>query len=252
MNIKKWIHTSLLAVIGSSFVWTACTKEITEEQYGAIQGHIQEGEYYAELVHESCENVTIRLESGPWVMETRSGADGRYQFNQIPIGTYNLSFQKEGFGKYIYYGFQVAGGQLPVRMDDVLMSELPTHQLTKLTVEPHGYRYYEDRSYLEFKVNYEQLTSQNYLVLLSQDSNLNLWNYEQASFHYFYRESGVESIKANYSDYPAGSTWYMKIIPCNLKLYYLHPDTGKPVYYCANEDKAIVTSFVVPEPQVYE
>jgi hypothetical protein len=100
----------IVAIIG---LWlTACEREvIVPDLKGNLVGYLltyNEFEYYP-LVDNS--RVLIETKGLDGNYSTYSDDKGRYEFTDLPAGTYDLNFSKEGFGKSVLRGVRHLGGK---------------------------------------------------------------------------------------------------------------------------------------------
>ncbi|HEX5171372.1 MAG TPA: carboxypeptidase-like regulatory domain-containing protein [Cyclobacteriaceae bacterium] len=61
---------------------------------------------------------------------------GKFEIKGVDVGTYIVTFEKEGFGIYKKYNFTFAGGGRPGVLYDIYLLELPVFQLTQFHVYP--------------------------------------------------------------------------------------------------------------------
>ena len=240
----------ILSVILFVFL-VGCTKEINEEQFGNLNGRVMSfvTQRYASS---ALQNATVKLQAGNYNVEATTDSTGLFEFNDIPIGTYNLTYAKEGYSSYINYGVQVFGGVIPIQLNPVGLYELSHEEILIQDIETRGSKniYY---SHVEVFINYEktEAKSSRFLLLLSRKDNIDLKHYEYSFFQNTYKESGLIHITSDYEKFPENSEWYIKIYPVLSENYYLDPETGKEVYYTANPDVSAIASFTIPEPEEY-
>ncbi|MCG8305764.1 MAG: carboxypeptidase-like regulatory domain-containing protein [Cytophagales bacterium] len=55
--------------------------------------------------------VTIRVDNGISTYQATSDVEGRFEFPQLPTGTYDITFTKDGYGTYAKYGYAFVGGE---------------------------------------------------------------------------------------------------------------------------------------------
>ena len=75
-------------------------------------------------------NVSIEYPSE----STITNEYGRFEFWEILAGTYNLNFNKEGFGTYKKFGYQFIGGNVPALLYTTYLYELPNIEIQSLNV----------------------------------------------------------------------------------------------------------------------
>lgn len=76
---------------------------------------------------------------------------GRFELKGVPTGTYELHFEKEGFGMLKQFGVQHLGGK-PTILNNYFLHEMPATEITNLTIE-------NDTIYGEFLFAVQELPS---------------------------------------------------------------------------------------------
>ncbi|MFA8435070.1 MAG: carboxypeptidase-like regulatory domain-containing protein [Marinifilaceae bacterium] len=69
---------------------------------------------------------------------TTTNALGRYEFKNVEAGTYNLIFEKEGFGNRKRYSCQFVGGPKPALLQKQTLYQQPSTQITKVNVSQNN------------------------------------------------------------------------------------------------------------------
>jgi hypothetical protein len=80
-------NLAIAAICAVSF--GACVEDATNE-------HIINGQVTDEL-NSPINNVTVVIQSGTSSFTTKTDSAGKYQFEELPLGIYDISFSKEGF-----------------------------------------------------------------------------------------------------------------------------------------------------------
>ncbi len=244
-NIFQICHAILLVL------FIGCTKEITEEQVGNLRGNVVAISYqnYSATV---MDNAKIKLQSGDYIVEVATDINGDFELNNIPIGTYNLIYQKEGYGTYIDYGVQIFGGIIPLQLNSISLYELTDGKMDIQNIETIGYKSsYNSRLEIRFDYQRKETNSTMFLLLFSKENNIDLQHYEVSYIIGSYFESGTVYMSADYDEFPENSKWYVKIYPVLNEYYYLDPETGKEVYYSANAEVSTSASFTINEATNY-
>lgn len=97
------------------FIFSGCddTETLSQDFVGTLEGQVY---LYAEtgLLKETHEDVLVQLVCEGNIYSATTNAEGIYKITDIPSGTYNLIFTKNGYGEYQEQGFAVLGGDVPV------------------------------------------------------------------------------------------------------------------------------------------
>ncbi len=89
----------------------ACTKDVTvPDLEGSLVGYVYTFDEFGIRVNEN-QDVEIAAIAGPQHYNLRTDKTGRFEFKNLPSGTYDLEVEKEGFGMMKQYGIQHLGGK---------------------------------------------------------------------------------------------------------------------------------------------
>jgi hypothetical protein len=70
--------------------------------------------------------VTVTLSSGSQTHSATTGTTGSYTFAGMPTGTYDLTFQKQGYGTMKLFGLSnFGGGTLPTQIRTAYLAQIP-------------------------------------------------------------------------------------------------------------------------------
>jgi len=121
--------------------------------------------------------ITLHL-SADSILETMADTAGYYQFHGIGTGTYNLSFNRNGFGEMKVFGqTHISGGTLNTTVQDVSIVQIPVQNVPdSVWFEP---------SIIPTNFNLRislppggiTMTSRNYQVFFSKHANVSDSNY---------------------------------------------------------------------------
>lgn len=93
-----------------ALVLTGCRKTITEPDLaGSLVGFVYTFDEYASLLEDHSNVRVTAVGSGQF--STHSDKLGRFEFKDLPAGTYELIFEKAGFGTLNQFGIQHLGGK---------------------------------------------------------------------------------------------------------------------------------------------
>ena len=124
-------------------VFFSCAKdELLPDLKGSLVGYVYTFDEYANQLddHSNVKITALGLDH----FSTRTNKNGRFEFKDLPAGTYELTIEKEGFGTMKQFGIQHLGGQpttLGLRLDGSTNSEaffiyqMVTTEIISLSVE---------------------------------------------------------------------------------------------------------------------
>jgi hypothetical protein len=132
-----------LIMILASFVIPGCTDTITQPDLeGSLVGYVYTFDEFANLLDDHSEVQVTAVGSDHF--STRTDKNGRFEFKNLPAGTYELNFEKPGFGTLKQFGIQHLGGQpttLGLNFNGSTNSsaffiyQMPTTEILSLSVE---------------------------------------------------------------------------------------------------------------------
>lgn len=70
--------------------------------------------------------ISIQLDDGLTRFNTLTDRNGKYEFANIPMGVYNISFTRDSFGTKILYSRSIIGGNLPTYINENLIQQSTT------------------------------------------------------------------------------------------------------------------------------
>ncbi len=246
--------------------------------------------YYENSVYENHENnsieyryprsgggVKVSLKNGSFEAVTYSDTNGLYQFDNIPIGTSQLTLSKAGYGTCLLTATLTGGGKIPVRNFTVVLSKLSTMTFAENTNDfgfqlqtddffrKQIYRYVPIKDYPYEYTRNENHRCQPIIVVISKDSLLSNSNYNIASGHPFdinqlsvetqFNETLIKNIlykqKTNIKlskqyveqNFKIGDIFYVKVYGMNMHSTKYYNEKGQIVEPSANEDNALLMKF---------
>ena len=108
MKAKFIMFFAIALVI--SIISLSCTKEeLLPNLEGSLVGYVYTFDEFAGLLddHSNVQVTALGLDH----FSTRTDKNGRFEFKDLPAGTYELTIEKEGFGTMKQFGIQHLGGQ---------------------------------------------------------------------------------------------------------------------------------------------
>jgi hypothetical protein len=128
-----------------SLILISCTKtEILPDLKGNMAGYVYTfGEFAESGIPDDKSGVTV-IVLGTKEYTTTSDKNGRFEFSKLPAGTYELQFQKNGYGTLKQFGIKHLGGE-PTVLNSAfdhssygsafVLHALPTTAITELKIE---------------------------------------------------------------------------------------------------------------------
>jgi hypothetical protein len=142
MKLKQSIN--LVSAFFLLSVLLGCTKnEFIPDLKGSLVGYVYCLDEFSKPLNDNSQ-VTILAPGKNEVFRTVSDKNGRFEFENLPAGTYELHFVKPGFGTLKQYGIKHLGGEptvLNLNFDYLTTSsayflfELPTTEVTYMKIE---------------------------------------------------------------------------------------------------------------------
>ncbi len=126
-----------------------CTDKTLPLLEGDMIGYVFTFDEFSNLL-ENHKNVTVTAVGDGTDFSANTDENGRFYLNNLPIGTYELWFEKEGYGTLKQFGVKHLGGQptiLGLNDDHVyFIYEMPTTVITNLVLN-------KDTAFAEFTFN---------------------------------------------------------------------------------------------------
>lgn len=86
----------------------------------------------------SFEGTSVLLEGNGLSKTVSTNAEGKYEFTDIPVGTYNFTFTRTGFGTRRIFGKPHAGGSNITVNNAMQLVANPSLNITSVTLTPSG------------------------------------------------------------------------------------------------------------------
>jgi hypothetical protein len=228
-----------------------CKKTVIEQinLTGTITGkvyYIDENEYH----YYSKSGIKIEIENTSF--STYSDNNGEYTIENIPTGTYNIIYSKEGCSTHKITGFQIiGGGDYPVKMENILIRKKSSTISSNLSVE-----YNEDLITFSATISPEAIdTVQRGFLLLISDKNAVSYDH---NLDYYWQLSSAgnrvsitldESILSRYiPGFDQNITYYAIAYGISQSYcdFYFDTQKGSNVFSGMNESATNVVSFTIP------
>jgi hypothetical protein len=197
--------------------------------------------------------VTVSLNVGSKVHTTTSDASGNYYFHGLQSGTYNLTYQKSGFGTMKVFGISHSpGSSLNTQVSEIYILQNPIKTAVDSITVSEAYSYVIVRIFLDTSSYSYTQYQYNFVLLVGKDPNLTQANATYSPYNQFISPDGqgtytviVDRGQLGGNDH-AGGTYYLTVGTCNrwirgfanpdplfdtgLSGYYIDPIDGKYVY----------------------
>ena len=141
--MKAGFILSLISSFLLNIVFFSCTQEVLlPDLKGSLVGYVYTFDEFANLLddHSKVHVTALGLENFSAITDK----NGRFEFKSLPSGTYELNFEKEGFGTMKQVGIQHLGGQ-PTTLglsytgstnsSAFFIYQMPTTEIISLSVE---------------------------------------------------------------------------------------------------------------------
>lgn len=197
--------------------------------------------------------VTVTITSGSVQFTATTSASGTYQFSGMHTDTYNLTYQKTGYGTMKIYGLShFAGGQQPTAVQSVDLIQIPVKTaVTSLSTAYITYPYIGVDITLDTSSQTYVQYPQNFLLFLGKTPQAGPSSYIQIISNNFFPDGsgGYNNFldrNALSTQFQTGDTIYMTAYTYNRYLYpsayaatpqdggtsayYIDPSTGLYVY----------------------
>jgi len=125
---------NFIIIIFSVIIFTSCKTEKTELT-GSISGNVKifaEDGYYMP-------DATAKVSVLNTDFSAETGTDGFYRINDIPLGTYNMSYSSNGFVDYTHRGVNINGGEKPYLLNDIVLGQKPISVINDLRTYTWGF-----------------------------------------------------------------------------------------------------------------
>ena len=166
--------------------------------------------------------VVVTLIGGPQQLTATTNTLGHYIFSGIATGTYDLTFQKPGYGTMKIFGLShFGGGTLPTTAEFVVMLQIPVktapNTFTLITNNSSSTTF--DLVLDTSSLTYVQIP-EDFLVFIGRDAKVGPSNYD---------------IVLKYEDYPDGGGGYTVNFSKSFPIVYIPPaiTTGTTLYAVA-------------------
>jgi hypothetical protein len=193
--------------------------------------------------------MTVRIEGGTSAMSTTTDMNGEYILSDVPFGTYNVIFEKSGFGTYKEINVEhINTGSSTVITKSATLSELSTTTVTDITatINLGSVVLMIDTDPPGFSSNIRYIR-----YFLSASSGVSNEDYSYVS-EGFTSQTNPKEVTISQSDllqanFSSGDTVFVKAYgDSHYSNEYEDPSTNLTVFPNLNPASAAAVSFIVP------
>lgn len=145
--MKSRQYIIIVTVFFLSVIFQSCTKKgFLPDLEGSMVGYVYTLDEFSQLLSDHS-SVLITALGKKEIYRTYSDKTGRFEFKNLPAGTYELHFEKPGFGTLKQFGIKHLGGE-PTVLGMIFghnsngaaffIYELPTTEINYLKIEYKG------------------------------------------------------------------------------------------------------------------
>jgi len=158
--------------------------------------------------------------------------DGRFEFKNVPAGTYNLIYNKTDYGVYKRFSYQFIGGNLPALVNETTLYEQPNIEIQSL-----DFSFNDNIISISGKIS--ETSHITFQTFINDSSNVSNLKYDFATGKHSYSGWGFtefsQSIYLSETPYSAGDKVYLVI-------YFMNPNEEWG-YYDYENGKYVYTSY---------
>jgi hypothetical protein len=119
------------------FGLSSCQKD--EEAVKPVEKYYSDFKGFAYGYLSNLDYVSVTIENGSMVKKTQTNESGQFVFDSLETGTYNLTFEKEGFGTNKVFGVRHYGFE----SDTLIKVYAPLYRKAQSTVDKIGIAFHE-------------------------------------------------------------------------------------------------------------
>jgi hypothetical protein len=170
----------IVCLLLAAAIFPSCTKEeLAPGLEGNMVGYAYTFDEFATLLNDHS-GITVTTE-GPNKYMAVTDSEGRYEFQRLPTGTYNLRFEKPGFGTMKWYGIKHLGGSATIigftfgyngSRNVIYVYKFPKTKITELSVV-------NDSLYAKFDLNENEPSGMKLNIYFSENPGFDIGNARQ-------------------------------------------------------------------------
>jgi len=194
--------------------------------------------------------VEVIVEGSNPQLKTLTDEDGKYIFDNLKSGIYNIVFKKESYCQPKIISYQFVGGNKPTIINEAALYRQSSFQIDSLKITD-----YERQFNITFKVNAKVSNHNNSSSFcryyLSNKPDVSFKNYITTDIGYsvFGNQDISFYLQIDTLKYPIGSELYMIMYPATeIDQFYTDINTGNRIYTSVNiNNPSEVANITIPE-----
>jgi hypothetical protein len=135
MNRNVIFYMTKIPYVLFLIILTSCTEVLVFDDTVVITGRVITRD---EFGIEKTDNNNVLVSINNTNLKTSTNANGYFTFNEVPLGTFDLIFTKEGYGARTVRYYNVAPGRDTLRMYDVDILQPSSIEIQNFRVEEEG------------------------------------------------------------------------------------------------------------------
>jgi hypothetical protein len=237
------MSTKAIAFIALVFM-SSCNWFCPPKPTGTLFGTALMSNPPATITDQSGITVTATTDDGE--ISASTDMKGLWQLNNVPTGTYVLSYTKAGYGTYKMPGFVFSAPGKTRIPNTTVISALPQYDVSSISVTVQTGQVTVNGTLSGASSGYRAL-----MLFFGQSQTIS----SSVSEYICYYQVGTNNSSTfsqvvpftyirNYGA-PAGATMYVTAYSCSNNNYYTDVETGKQVFYNQSPNHSNVATFVV-------
>lgn len=195
-------------------------------------------------------DAEVTLEGTDPLVTRNTNSNGKFEVSDLQTGTYNLIFNKAGYGTFKILGYSFVGGDVAATAPSVMLYPLPNIEINDASV---AVTRYGDAAYGAFTVFTETsepaVRSGYFRYYLSKEPDVSSMRYLETGILGSYSQTGSHNMQTSFdvNRFAPGSNLYLVIYPCTEQFAnYLDIETGKKIYCSVGESNTGVITITIP------
>ncbi len=207
---------------------------------------------FVELIGEvESSGVEIEVSSGDFETKVTTNEKGQFIIDDLESGSYNVTFNKEGFLQYKIFGHQFVGGGQPTSLGTHSLFPEVDCQIQNLQVTAFEEPYHPSVMVTADAMYSDEDLYPSCCVYLSGEPDVSYQNYSTTYWERLYKSGEFSlGVYVDTLQFPVGSELYMIMYPCwgVYNDYYTDFESGSTIYRNVNINQpSNVAHITVPE-----